>query len=417
MRQSPTRNESDRTVPDLAPFPGLRYADPASLGAVTAPPYDVIEAAERRSLERSDPHNAVRLILPQASDAGDPYATASATLAAWRDQGVLVVDELPTLTVYRMTAERPGGGTHHTIGVIGALGLPERPGVGDILLHERTLPKARSDRLALLRATRANLDPIWALSLAPGLTALIEDVPCPQVAVDPAGIRHEYGVLDDSSRLEAIRTLVASAPAVLADGHHRFETACAYRDEAPGAPGVDAIMALVVELADEQLDVHPIHRLVHGAPSSLRERLGTTCAVEDAGPNTSDGVRRLVAAMEQRSAIGFVDPAGLALLTPRDAALASGLASEPAALHRVDAARFDAVVRPALGEATLSYRDDAQTVAGVVRAGDADAAALLRAVSVEQIRVAAAEGIRMPEKTTFFAPKPRTGIVFRGLDD
>jgi len=395
----------------------LRYADAAALSVLTAPPYDVIEEDERVALEESAPHNAVRLILPRESEGGDAYATAAAALTAWRRDGVLVLDAVPTFTVYRMTAPRPGGGEHHTIGVIGALGLPESVGDGDILPHERTLPKTRGDRLALLRATRANLDPIWALSLAPGLSRLLADVPCPAVAIDGAGVRHEFGVVDDPSQLEAIRTLVANAPAVLADGHHRFETACAYRDEVPTTSGVDAIMTLVVELADDQLDVHPIHRLVHGAPSELRERLGATCLVADAGPNTPGGVGRLVAAMARRRALGLVDGKGLALVVPIDAALTRGLASEPAALHGVDAARFDAMVRPALGDATLTYRDDAKRVAASVRAGDADAAVLLRGVSVEQIRGAAAAGVRMPEKTTFFAPKPRTGVAFRALDD
>jgi len=404
-------------VPDLAPFRSLRYADAAALSALTAPPYDVIEDAERVALEESDPHNAVRLILPRAGEIGDAYATAAAALTAWRRDNVLVLDGSPSFTVYRMTAPRPAGGEHHTIGVIGALALPERTGMGDILPHERTLPKARSDRLALLRATRANLDPIWALSLAPGLTDLLSDVPCPALAIDREGTRHEFGVLADPARLDAIRALVASAPAVLADGHHRFETACTYRDEAPGTSGVDAIMTFVVELADDQLDVHPIHRVVQGAPPALRERLGETCVVADAGPNTPAGVGRLVEAMARRRALGLVDQKGLALVVPIDAALTRGLASEPAALHGVDAARFDAVVRPALGDAALTYRNDAKTVAAVIRAGDADAAVLLRGVSVEQIRVAASAGIRMPEKTTFFAPKPRTGIAFRAFDD
>ena len=404
-------------MPDLAPFRALRYVEAANLSAVTAPPYDVIEEDERVALEVSDPHNAVRLILPRASEVGDAYATAATTLAAWRRDNVLVLDAAPTFTVYRMTAPRPGGGEHHTIGVIGALGLPERAGTGDILPHERTLPKARSDRLALLRATRANLDPIWALSLAPGLTRLLADVPCTTTAIDGASAHHEFGILDDPSRLDAIRALIASAPAVLADGHHRFETACAFRDEAPGTRGVDAIMTLVVELAADQLDVHPIHRLIHGAPPTLRAKLGTTCLVADAGPNTPAGVGRLVAAMARRAALGLVDRQGLALVVPTDGALTRSLASEPAALHGVDAVRFDAMVRPVLGNGVLTYRDDAKKVAAVVRAGDADAAVLLRGVSVEQIRAAAAADIRMPEKTTFFAPKPRTGVAFRALDD
>ena len=403
-------------MPDLAPFRGLRYADVDSLDTVTAPPYDVIEEDERVALEELDRHNAVRLILPRASAAGDPYETAASDLAAWQRDGVLILDAVPTLTVSRMTATRPDGREHHTIGVIGAMGLPPRPGADDILPHERTLPKARSDRLALLRATRANLDPIWALSLAPGLTELLVDVACPAAALDGAGTRHEFGVVADPDRIAAIRALVATAPAVLADGHHRFETACNYRDEDPAAPGNDAIMTLVVELADDQLDVHPIHRIVRGGPEGLRSALGATCAIEPAGANTPQGVAALVTAMTRRGALGLVDGAGLALLVPNETGPAHRLASEPLALQGVDAARFDACVRPSLGRANLSYRNDAETVAGVVRAGNADAAVLLRGVGVDEIRACAAAGIRMPEKTTFFSPKPRTGMVFRLLD-
>ena len=177
MRQSHAPDESDASVPDLAPFRGLRYTTGSDLTAVTAPPYDVIDADERAALLASDPNNSVRLILPDDSS-GDPYEGAATTLAKWRADGVLEVDPVPMLYAYRMEAPRPAGGTHRTVGVIGALALPGQvvPGealADDVLPHERTLPKAKSDRLALLRATRANFDPIWGLTLSTGLTELV----------------------------------------------------------------------------------------------------------------------------------------------------------------------------------------------------------------------------------------------------
>ncbi|MFO7589460.1 MAG: DUF1015 domain-containing protein [Acidimicrobiia bacterium] len=407
----------ETTVPDLLPFRGVRYREGASLDAVVAPPYDVIDDDERVALEARDPHNAVRLILPQPNADADAYTVAAATLTAWRDAGVLTTDSTPALYAYSMSTPTGAARPLHTLGVLGALGLPERPGVGDILPHERTLPKARSDRLALLRATRANLDPIWALSLSDGLTAMLEPITRPHVAIDDEGVRHELGVIDDPETIEAIRALVAKTPAVLADGHHRFETACNYRGEEPATTGVDEIMTLVVELSEEQLAVHPIHRLVRDAPADLRNALARTCVLVDRGPNTDAGVGALLDAMQADEVLGLVDREGLATLAPLPEHVGAALAELPACLHDVDAARFDIAVRPALGDAALEYRDDAHDVAAMVRSGKGAAALLLRGVTVDDIRAAADAGERMPEKTTFFAPKPRTGMVFRLLDE
>jgi uncharacterized protein (DUF1015 family) len=401
-------------VPDLAPFRGLRYTAGPDLTAVTAPPYDVIDADERAALLAEHPNNAVRLILPEGT-ADDAYDVARDTLAAWRADGTLAPDATPALYAYRMDAPRPGGGTHRTVGVIGALGLPAGSVGGDVLPHERTLPKAKSDRLALLRATRANFDPIWGLTLAGGLSDLAAGAPPVARSVDPAGVVHELGIIDDDERIAAVRALVASQPMVLADGHHRFDTACTYRAEV-GAPGAEAILCLVMSLDDAQLDVRPFHRLVRGAPADLRERLGAHWGVRPFGAPTPEVVGRLVAAMEGEDGLGLVDEGGAALLTPIPP-LAPVVAEMPEPLRDVDAARFDASVRPLLDGATLAYRSDAASVAGMVVAGEADAALLLRGVTVEQIRAAADARVLMPEKTTYFAPKPRTGMVMRAFDD
>jgi uncharacterized protein (DUF1015 family) len=412
-------------VPEFLPFRGLRYrvaSEPADLSPVAAPPYDVIDDDDRSRLEANDPHNSVRLILPHDAADHDRYEAAARRLAAWRDSGILAVDDTAAFYGYRMTFRDASGARRVTTGVLGALALPPPgtdPSDAGILPHERTLPKARSDRLALLRATRANLDPIWGLSLAAGLTALLPLDGAPDaVATDPEGVGHELWRLTEPTAVDAVAGAVASAPVVLADGHHRFETASNYRAERPSTDaGAASIMALVVELADDQLSVGAIHRLVHGAPADLRKRLGATFDMHDAGPNALDGVARLEARMHDAGGLGLVDRDGLALLVPRSAALAPDLDGLPAPLPEVDASRFDAGIRPRLGDAQLSYRNDAATCAALVEKGAADAAVLLRAVTVGQIRTAAFGGVRMPEKTTFFEPKPRTGMVFRALDD
>jgi uncharacterized protein (DUF1015 family) len=405
-------------VPDFLPFAGIRY--PATdITAVSAPPYDVIEPEARAELAARDPHNSVRLILP------DSYDGAASTLARWRADRVLVTDDTPTLSLYRMDFTGDDGRPQRTTGVIGALGLGHEP--GDVMPHERTLPKAKSDRLELLGATRANLDPIWGLSLATGLSTLLAEAHAGlptepfATATDEDGFHHSLWRITDPAPVAAISAAVAGARLVLADGHHRFETANTYRAERRASaiddPGADAIMTLVVELAPGQLCVRAIHRLLRGVGGAdLRAALAGPFRVDAAGPNVPGGVAALEIAMRESGGLGLVDRDGLALLLP-EAELEARMETQPAELRDVDSARFDAAVLPALPGVSLAYRNDAAVVAAQVDKGDADAAVLLRPVTVDTIRAAAAADLRMPEKTTFFAPKPRTGMVFRSLDE
>src|SRR5437879_559132 len=215
-------------VPDLFPFPGLRYqpaATCADLGAVTAPPYDVIDEEGRARLEAAHPQNAVRLILPRDAEPGDRYQRARATFEQWRAEGVLASDA-PHLYVYRMAFTDESGAPRRMTGVVGALALSP-PGEGSVLPHERTMPKAKSDRLDLLRSVRANLDPVWGLSLSSGLSGLFEPVIAaggPSAScVDDDGVEHcLFPVAGDV--VERIRAAVGAEPLVIADGHHRYET-------------------------------------------------------------------------------------------------------------------------------------------------------------------------------------------------
>ncbi len=415
-------------MPEFLPFRGIRYASNAAntatdVGAVAAPPYDVIDEDNRVALEVSDPRNAVRLILPRDGDDGrDRYQVAADCFDDWQRAETLVVDNSARFYLYEMLFQDEDARYRRTHGVIGALGLPSAgtdPSAVGILPHERTMTTAKSDRLSLLRATRANLDPIWVLSLTEGLSARLVPHQIPLIAYceDHEGVTHRLFPLTDPARVETVSEAIAAAPVVLADGHHRFETACAYRDERVAAglddPGAGRIMAFAAELADDELSVRPIHRLVHGLQDvDARRALNGAFTVVDAGPNTPEGIVKLRVRMRDDGALGLVDRSGLALLRPT-----LDVTDFDEVLRDVDSVRFDAHVRAALPNATVAFRSDAAAVAALVEKGAADAAVLLRPVTVAQIRAAAFAGVRMPEKTTFFSPKPRTGMVFRALDE
>jgi uncharacterized protein (DUF1015 family) len=397
-------------VPSFEPFPGIRYdldrSDPA---VVTAPPYDVIDADQRATLAASDPHNVVRIDMPVDGD--DPYAAAGEAFSAWQRDGVLVTDR-PSFYVYRMDTTDESGAPRHTTGVIGALEL-SRPGEGDILPHEHTTPKAKSDRLNLLRGARANLSAVWALSPAAGLTGLLDTGEDPIASwADDEGTVHSLWIVDDADRMAKISATVASQPVVIADGHHRFETSLAYRDErreaeagATGGPA-DAVMTYVVELAEEQLTVLPIHRLISGLPDDvdLRDALSSHFDVTPTGP-VDPGLAR---SMVSQGFLVLVEPGRTSVLTPRREAMAG--------LRDLDTVRLDAALAT-LGDHELVFQHGIDNVVRAVERGDAQAGVLLRPATVKQITAIAHGGERMPPKTTFFHPKPRTGVVFRSLSD
>ena len=406
-------------MPEFRPFRGIRYRTD-ELDAVTAPPYDVIDPDQRDALAQRSEHNSVRLILPGD---GDGYERAADLLRTWEADGVLTRDDVSTFYSYRMSFVDDTGERRRSVGVLGGLVMPRASGEGDVLPHERTLPKAKSDRLALLRATRVNLDPIWGLTPVAGLAAIAARAIPLATTVDDDGVTHELGAISDPSDVDAIGAIVAAEPIVLADGHHRFETAIAYRDERRAAgiteTGDDAVMCLIVELSEEHLWVQPIHRVLRGVRSStgLRLDLARKFRIVDAAPNTPAAVATLMRALRIQGGIGLVDGEGLARLVADPADLEAARAELDPVLAEVPSAWFDAVAGDILGAVDVTYRHDAVAIAAMVAAGTADAAILLTPVTVEQIRAAAKARVRMPQKTTFFAPKPRTGLVFRSLDE
>jgi uncharacterized protein (DUF1015 family) len=395
-------------VPLFRPFPGIRYdLARVTLGDVVSPPYDVIDANQRAGLAARSPYNAVRVDLPVEEGGEDRYTVAQRLFSRWQAEGILVWDGAPTFTVYRMSYTDDAGVDRHTTGVIGALDL--RPSGADILPHEQTTPKARSDRLDLQRACRANLSAIWGLSLAKGLTDLLPVDAEPVADIDDGeGVRHTIWIVDQPEEIEAIADAVTAQPVVIADGHHRYETALSYlaeREESEGQPGeAAATLAFVVELVEDELTVRAIHRLLNGLPGDFDLVAALEPWFDPAGPPPA-GVP-VTAAMIDAGALCAVLPTGELMLRPRPDALAEA--------RDLDSARLD-VALAALPAHEVTFQHGPDNVRRAVAAGEAQAGVLLRPATVAQIESTAHGGERMPPKTTFFHPKPKTGLVFRDL--
>jgi uncharacterized protein (DUF1015 family) len=313
-----------------------------------------------------------------------------------------------------MTYADETGARRRTTGVLGALEL-SRPGEGGILPHERTTPKAKSDRLNLLRGTDANVSPVWGLSPAAGLSDLLAvDGPPVFEWTDDAGVTHDLWIIDDADRVEAISAEIAGAPVVIADGHHRYETSLAYRDEqraagrdTPPGTGPEAVLTYVVELVDDELTVLPIHRLLSGLPdgfdlrAALADWFEIGPPIDGVGPDIAD---RMVA----EGALVLVTAQGAWPMVPRTDRFDG--------VRDLDTSRLDAALA-ALPPHDLVFQHGVDHVVERVARGEAQAGVLLRPATVAQIVAIARGGERMPPKTTFFHPKPRTGVVLRLLDE
>jgi uncharacterized protein (DUF1015 family) len=398
-------------MPHFEPFRGLRYEPYAApIRQVMAPPYDVISSAERVHLASRHPANSVLVELPEPDLQGgrDRYRVATDLFHRWQTTGLLVADETPCLYPYRMTDTTGRSST----GVLGAIGLAEPGEESDILPHEQTLPKPKSDRLDLLRATRANLSPIWGLSMTAGLTATFDPTDDEPVAdaYDDDGVRHQLWVLSDLDAINAVHQAVAASPVVVADGHHRYETARAYQGEVRAANGDqagphDLILALVVELAEDQLTVGAIHRSISGLPAGFDLIAAFSQFFDVVKAGAADD--RTLSALSDAKSLAMVTGGSAYLLLPHPETYeeaGNDLDSSLIALALAHLPPHEVMHRHSVAEATGAL------------AGGADAAFLLRPVTVTQIEEWAKERRRMPPKTTYFSPKPRTGMVFRSLD-
>jgi uncharacterized protein (DUF1015 family) len=436
-------------LPDLRPFRALRF-EPSrvgDLGAVVAPPYDVIDAPTRASLVARHPANVVRLDLPveELGDGPDDrYRRAARTLATWRSDGTLRKDPHPSIYIYEQRYRVPGTDVERLQrGFFARLRLESYGPEAGVLPHERTLSGPKEDRYKLLRATGVNTSPVIALFDDPSgaaeerLAAVAAGQPDIDLT-DDEGVCHRMWALPasgDGPASVVAGQLLASAgagPVTIADGHHRYETALRYRDErrmtrsCEEDPPFDYVMALMLEATAQELTVLPTHRLVRGIGSEGAARsLARASELFEVTP--VDSRAELVEAFSGvgggppggRGRFGLWTRGGGAVLVARREAFDPILPDAGEALRSLDVTllglaleRLAGIDADAVAAGAIEYTKSADDAVAAVDSDDGvDAAFLLEPTPVAAIEAVAREGDVMPQKSTYFYPKALTGLV------
>jgi uncharacterized protein (DUF1015 family) len=415
-------------VADVQPLRTLRY-EPSVVGSlddVIAPPYDVIDDEMRAELARRSPYNVAAVDLPRS------YEQAASTMRDWRRRGVLVQEDEPAVWVLRQDYGAPDGGERSRTGFFARVRVDEY-GPGRIRPHERTHPGPKQDRLRLMRATRANLSPIFTLFPDPDEVA--GRAMAHAAASEPFTVTTERdGTVNrlwrsaDRDLIAELQMALADAELLIADGHHRYETARVYADEVGGEGDHRYVLMLLCSLDDPGLLIFPTHRLLTGLKDDTSKQLAIRDAAKlhfDVEPleRTAD----LEPDTDGRVAFGYMDSFHKQpyRLTLRDQATADrALDGMPDPYRRLDTAVLEALfLREALGMSEddishlrgLAYSGSLDDAIERVESGTADAGFFMRATPIEQVREVAVAGESMPPKSTFFYPKVPTGLVFNPL--
>ncbi len=389
-------------MPRIAPFPAIRFAAGTDLQRVIAPPYDVLSSADAAELAARDPHNIVHVDVPVGGS--DRYQVAARTLTEWLSAGVLVRDDEPTLTIYRMAFTDATGAARTIVGVLCGLEVVDLD-AGGVLPHERTTAKAVTDRLDLTRATATNLSPVWGLSLASGLTTALAVRGEPVGEMVAEGVVHTVERITDAARIASITAILAADDVLIADGHHRYSISRSYRDEVRAATGredteAEFTLTFINELVADQLSIEAIHRVYTDiGVDELRADLSASFDIEPAPAATP----QLLADMVKLGRLVLLGPDTTEWLIPKPGAFDG--------VRGLDGAYLEHAL--AGSRAVVDYQHGlAETVARVSGA-DVNVAILIRPTSLDEIQRTAREGLLMPPKSTFFTPKLRTGLVVR----
>ncbi len=399
-----------------------------SLDAVAAPPYDVIDAAERRELAAKSPFNVVELDLPEAAEGVDRYLHAAETLEAWTLQGVLVSDREPSVWALEQVYTGPDGRTYGRRGFLARVRVTPYD-EGTVRPHERTQPGPKQDRLDLTRATRHNLSPIFSLYDGDAWGRLEPELGDPWgEAADANGTVNRVWRITDPGVIEAVTGELAEAEVLIADGHHRYETALAYADEIGGEGAHRYTLMCLVSLSDPGLTVFGYHRLLGGLTEepkqrALAEAIREHFDVDEVGEADVDP-----AGEEGVGVLGYIDShfrRGFRLRLRDPSALEFILPRHSGAYRQLDAVILEELIlKGALGmtaedieaKRAIGYAKSAdEALSTISDDGDYQAAFLLRPTPVNQVREVAAAGETMPPKSTFFFPKVPSGIVFNPL--
>jgi uncharacterized protein (DUF1015 family) len=434
-------------MPEIQAFRGLRYdlGHVGSLADVVAPPYDVIGPPLQDQLYKKHPANVIRLILnrdePGDDDKNNRYSRAAQFLRNWRSEGVLFSESQPAIYVYHQIFET-GGQTFTRRGFMARTRL-ERFGEGKIFPHEETMAGPKQDRLLLTRACKTNLSQIFGLFPDPAnqVQDLLEQAVAgvaPLEAVDHLGVIHRMWPVTDVSTVSAVAGLMGPKPIFIADGHHRYETACNYRDELVAAQGplaahhpANFVLMMSIGMSDLGLLVLPTHRLFRGAEgltaAQLKAKLGDFFTTKSAG-NGSQAAHPVwdeIETEDNQATLGLYTQADktwtLATITPAGRKKMAEVAEEHTAdwqglgvsiLHRL-------VVDNLLGGANWPKPRYVHLVEEVVEnldTGEFPLAALVMPATVDHIRQISEHGERMPAKSTYFYPKLLSGLVLNTLE-
>jgi len=432
-------------VARVSPFRGVRYAHHpgADITPLTAPPYDVISDELRHDLLSRDPHNVVALELPEGTldrtAAGNRYETGGARWRSWLADGILVTDAVPT--IYALE-QRYNVGEEQVVrrGFIAAVGL-EPFSAGVVLPHERTLPKAIDDRLNITRATAANLSQVFGMYADPDhvvdpMLSKAMAGPALATATDDDKVLSTLWALTDPADHVELAQFMARKQIFIADGHHRYTTALAYRDErraaaehanADGEPAYDSVMMALVNMDDPGLVVWPTHRIADAPgpfdPAAFRAALEQRFELTDLPPGHPS---RALAEAGDAPAFIVRTRDGVTKLARLRSDVENGdafPARSSAAWRALDVAALQELVlsplldihpdRPATLD-RLSFSKDAHKA--MKAAGEHDVVFALRATRMEQVAEVASSGETMPQKSTYFYPKLLSGLLFKSLD-
>lgn len=433
-------------MPDLQAFRGLRYdlGHVGSLSDVIAPPYDVIGPELQDQLYKQHPANVIRLILnreePGDDETNNRYTRAAKFLKNWRSEGVLFTEPDPALYVYHQQFDYAGRSFTRR-GVMARCRL-ERFGEGKIYPHEETMSGPKQDRLLLTRACKTNLSQIFGLYPDPLSEAqdMLERAiagKTPLEAVDHLGVVHRMWPVTDVKVITELSGVLGPKPVFIADGHHRYETACNYRDELAARGPLDAnhpanfVLMMMIGMSDPGAIVLPTHRLFRGLKkmtsaeliSQLGEHFSTRVAGE--GSDLASTVWQSIEASNQQGIFGFFTQADerwvVASLTDKGQARMAQVASEHseawrdlgvAVLHRL-------VIENLLGAKELpkpTYVHLVQEVVDELEGGEYPLAALVKPATLTHIEAVSKTFERMPAKSTYFYPKLVSGLVLNPLE-
>jgi uncharacterized protein (DUF1015 family) len=437
----------------IAPFRSWRY-DPTriDLAKVVTQPYDKITPEMQNRYYDASPHNLVRIILgkPQPADhlGENIYTRAAASFQDWRRQGIFLQDPQQSLYQYVQRFQPPGGGVELERRGFIALGKIEDYSAGIVHRHEQTLAKPKADRLELLRATRAHFGQLFMLHSDPNgeidellSAASAKDMEIGREVRDEYGVLHQVRRVSDTSLIKLVLSKMRDKKLIIADGHHRYETAMNYRNERRAALGLastsselapyELVMMTFINMDSPSLLILPTHRVVHGlesfSPDTLGDRARSYFNVEEVDPSidATQAVRILREAGQSDTALlGVAANRAFLFNTPKASAsnLFQGLSPRQQSLDVLQLHKC--LLEGVLGiseeairdQRNISYVRDAGEAMARVRDGSANLAFLMNPVRMQQVRDIAFAGEVLPQKSTDFYPKLLSGLTIYALE-